>query len=73
MKIIIHQPLGHPVCVTSVLPGIDLKAEAVRIVPSGLPFWIVDSSILPNDRSDRRAWEIDLNKVGPADGVGGEV
>ena len=36
-----------------------------------LPYWIVEDSIIPTDRTFRSAWEIDEN-FGKPDGFGGE-
>ena len=40
-------------------------------VPAGLPYWIVEDSLVPTDRTFRSAWEIDEN-FGKPDGFGGE-
>ena len=40
-------------------------------VPAGLPYWIVDASMIPKDRTFRSAWEID-ESFGEPDGFGGE-
>ena len=44
---------------------------AVKDVPHNLPYWIVEDSIIPTDRTFRSAWEIDEN-FGKPDGFGGE-
>lgn len=44
---------------------------AEKDVPDGLPYWIVDDSIIPEDRTFRSAWEID-ESLGNPDGFGGE-
>ena len=40
-------------------------------VPAGLPYWIVEDSVIPEDRTFRSAWEID-ESFGKPDGFGGE-
>ena len=40
-------------------------------VPAGLPYWIVETSLIPEDRTFRSAWEID-ESFGEPDGFGGE-
>ena len=40
-------------------------------VPSGLPYWMVEDSVILTDRTFRSAWEIDEN-FGEPDGFGGE-
>ena len=42
-----------------------------KYVPTGLPYWIVEDSVIPTDRTYRSAWEIDEN-FGKPDGFGGE-
>ena len=39
--------------------------------PYNLPYWIVDDTIIPEDRTFRSAWEID-ESFGKPDGFGGE-
>ena len=41
-------------------------------VPQDVPFWIVDQNEIPEDRSFRDAWEIDLATAGEPHGYGGE-
>ena len=45
---------------------------AEKDVPAGLPYWIVEDSVIPKDRTFRSAWEIDEN-FGKPDGFGGEL
>lgn len=40
-------------------------------VPAGLPYWIVEDSVIPEDRTFRSAWEID-ESFGEPDGFGVE-
>ena len=44
---------------------------AEKDVPHNLPYWIVEDSAIPTDRTFRSAWEIDEN-LGKPDGFGGE-
>ena len=44
---------------------------AEKDVPYNLPYWIVEDSMIPTDRTFRSAWEIDEN-FGKPDGFGGE-
>lgn len=46
-----------------------IEAIAKKDVPKDLPFWIVDTEVIPNDRTFRGAWEIDEN-MGLAHGIG---
>ena len=48
-----------------------IEAIAKKDVPKGLPFWIVEDSFIPNDRTFRGAWEIDEN-MEVANGVGSQ-
>jgi hypothetical protein len=47
-----------------------IEAIAVKDVPSGKPYKIVNVSDIPADRTFRNAWEI--NEADLTDGVGGE-
>ena len=44
---------------------------AEKDVPHDLPYWMVEDSIIPEDRTFRSAWEID-ESLGSPDGFGGE-
>ena len=48
--------------------GLTTMQIAVKDVPTGLPFKIVDETYLPTDRTYRDAWEIDNALL--TDGVG---
>ena len=48
---------------------IDKVAE--KDVPTGLPYWIEEDTIIPENRTFRSAWEID-ESFGKPDGFGGE-
>jgi hypothetical protein len=40
-------------------PGIE-QAEALRAVPTGKPYLIIDASDIPADRTFRNAWQADF-------------
>jgi len=46
-----------------------IQAIAIKDVPSGRKFKIVDAADIPSDRSDRNAWTVDEADL--TDGVGG--
>jgi hypothetical protein len=52
---------------------LTLVEEAIRVVPLGLPFWIVDETALPTDQTFRDSWEIDETMLGIPDGQGGAI
>ena len=41
-------------------PGIE-QTEALRAVPAGKPYLVVDVSDIPSDRTFRDAWEADFS------------
>jgi len=47
-----------------------IQAIAIKDVPSGRKFKLVDAADIPSDRSDRDAWTIDEADL--TDGIGGE-
>jgi hypothetical protein len=53
-------------------PGLDLSMLEVaqRVVPAGQPFWIINVTDQPNDRTFRNAWEIDEAEMGNPSGYG---
>ena len=46
-----------------------IQAIAIKDVPSGRKFKLVDAADIPSDRSDRNAWTVDEADL--TDGVGG--
>lgn len=47
-----------------------IEAIALKDVPAGKPFKIVDTADVPSDRTFRAAWEVDAATL--TDGVGAE-
>jgi hypothetical protein len=47
-----------------------IQAIAIKDVPAGKPFKIVDAADIPADRSERDAWTVD--EIDLTDGIGGE-
>jgi hypothetical protein len=47
-----------------------IQAIAIKDVPFGRPFKIVDAADIPSDRSQRDAWTVDEAEL--TDGVGGD-
>lgn len=48
-----------------------IEQIAEKDCPYNLPYWIVEDSVIPEDRTFRSAWEID-ESLGEPDGFGGE-
>jgi len=46
-----------------------IQATAIKDVPTGKPFKIVDAADIPSDRSQRDAWTVDEAEL--TDGIGG--
>jgi len=46
-----------------------IQAIAIKDVPAGKPFKIVDAADIPSDRSQRDAWTVDEADL--TDGIGG--
>lgn len=53
------------------LSFVTIEQIAEKDVAHNLPYWIVDDSVIPTDRTFRSAWEIDDSFGKPA-GFGGE-
>lgn len=71
MKRIIYRKENGQLCVITAANNAEIKQVGTKDVPAGLDFWIVDALSIPPDRTMRDAWDIDLKKAGPCDGVGG--
>ena len=50
---------------------LTLDEIAKRAVPNGVPYWIVDTSTIPTDRTFRDAWELDESQLCEPNGYGG--
>jgi hypothetical protein len=48
-----------------------IEAIAEKDVPHNLPYWIVEDSVIPTDRTFRNAWSVDESQGNPH-GFGGE-
>ena len=48
----------------------SIQAIAIKDVPAGKPFKLLDVADIPSDRTDREAWTIDDADL--TDGIGGE-
>lgn len=71
-KVIVYQVDGQPVSI--IYPcdcGLSLEQIGQKDAPTGVPFWIVNASDLPQDRSDRDAWLLDEEQMGLPVGNGG--
>ena len=72
LRIIYKTPEGTVAILAPTQEAIDLygiAAIALKDVPHGLSFKIVDSTVIPSDRTFRGAWEVDMTNP---DGVGAE-
>ena len=74
MNVLIYQLSGLPV---SVVRPLDTSApiveEGTKVVPLGVPFWVVSEDFLPTDRAYRNAWVLDVTTMGSHDGIGSKV
>lgn len=76
MNVVIFQPAGRPMAIMCAAPEIDLSEEAERVVPSGVPFWIVPKADIDELYAEqghvRDAWELSEEAIGrKPDGFGG--
>ena len=75
MKRIIYKNKDNSISIliptSDVLNYVGIQRIAEKDVPYNLPYWIVDASVIPTDRTFRSAWEID-ESFGEPDGFGGE-
>jgi hypothetical protein len=71
--IIFLQDNGIPAVVIPSQEALDahgIMAIAIKDVPAGKKFKIVDAADIPSDRSNRDAWTVDEADL--TDGIGGE-
>ena len=67
MKKIIY-PTENGISVLTPTGELSLEETALKVVPSGVKYNIIDASDLPTDRDFRNAWEYDFTDS--YDGVG---
>lgn len=65
MQVILY-PIDNSTAIMTPTGKLDTMATAIKDVPSGVPFIIVDSSELPD--APQEAWVVDFSTP---DGVGG--
>ena len=72
-QVVIYSPTtgGLAVIHPATNNGLTIQQIAVKDVPTGLPFKIIEASTLPTDRTFREAWEWDGDLSTDNDGVGG--
>lgn len=75
MKRIIYKNQDNSVSIliptSEALSFVTIEQIAEKDVPHNLPYWIVNTSDIPESRTFRGAWEID-ESFGEPDGFGGE-
>ena len=75
MKRIIYKNQDNSVSVliptSEALSFATIEQIAEKDAPHNLPYWIINTSDIPTDRTFRNAWEID-ESFGEPDGFGGE-
>jgi hypothetical protein len=69
---VIYKSIEGQVCVIHPVPdcGLTIEQIALKDVPAGQPFAIVDAAEIPSDRSMRDAWDVDEALL--TDGVGAD-
>tara|TARA_R110000868_G_scaffold376148_5_gene640935 strand:+ start:1750 stop:2040 length:291 start_codon:yes stop_codon:yes gene_type:complete len=60
---------GVAVLIPAIGSGLTLEQIAAKDVPYGIPYKIIDTVDIPNDRSFREAWAADIAEP---DGVGAD-
>ena len=73
-QVIIYKTDSNKVCVLyptpEALTQYGIQAIALKDVPEGKPFKIIDISDLPSNREQRNLWDIDVALL--TDGIGAE-
>ena len=69
-RIIYNNPTNGILCVVYPTGEEPLNVTAELSVPKEIPYWIVSVEDIPEDRSFRDAWELDLDSLREPDGVG---
>lgn len=68
MRIIYKNPDNSISIIVPADCGLPIDTIAKKDVPTGVPYWIVEDSEIPEDRSFRNAWTFETDRE--ADGVG---
>ena len=62
MKILYPQTNGEIAILMPCECGLTIKEIAMKDVPAGTPYLIVEDSVLPSDWTYSSAWEVDFSK-----------
>jgi hypothetical protein len=63
---------GVGVIIPTLNSGLTINQIAAKDVGAGVPYKIVDATLIPNDRTFREAWEVDFSSP-DGHGVGYEA
>jgi hypothetical protein len=69
-RAIVYQVVGRPLSAFHPAEDKDLERVGPSIVPQGIPFWIVEASTIPADRTFRNAWDLEEESLGVPSGYG---
>ena len=69
MELIIYPNQNNTISVVIPFGELTVEETALKDVPTGVKYKIIDSTDLPQDREFRNAWEFDFST--DFDGVGG--
>lgn len=68
---IIYQLPEKPVSIiTPCYCGLTAEEVGKKDVPAGVPFWIIAAADVPEDRTFRDAWRLDMSAIGEPAGFG---
>lgn len=71
IQVLVYQPDNAPVAIVTPCDcGLTLEQIGRKDIPSGLPFWLVDKGIFPEDQTFRNAWRLDVSAMGAPLGIG---
>lgn len=62
-RIVYTDPVEGNVCVVVPTGALPIAEVLAKVVPSGVPYKIVDASAIPTDRAFRNAWKLEAGQI----------
>jgi hypothetical protein len=71
IRLVYEDPNTGMLCIVHPTGETSLEYIINNAIPKDFPYWQINESFIPEDRSFRDAWELDVDYLGEPDGVGG--
>jgi hypothetical protein len=70
IRLLYEDPTTGMVCVVHPSGESPLEYIVKHAIPKDCPYWVVEDTVIPEDRSFSDDWELDVDSLGNPNGVG---